>query len=304
MAPAERADVIVDFTKIPVGTQVRMVNTGPDVPFNDGWAPADDANPVGTGQVMEFKVVAPTANTKSDDSTPPSRLVLSSEPANTAPISGTRRVALIENDSKKLCVRVDATGALSIANSYTTPTDTATACSLLTPPAIPFGPTETFVGTIVGGIPQAQAWAEPITEAPTKGNSELFEIYNYTVDAHPMHLHGARIEVVNREPLVVDPATGLPVTPATLAAGGAQAPAATETGYKDIVIAEPGMVTRVKAKFEIAGLYVWHCHIVEHEDNEMMVPVCIKGSATDTACNAAPGGTPWPIVNGGKGLTY
>lgn len=304
IAPAERADVIVDFTDIPVGTQVRVVNTGPDVPFNDGWAPADDANPVGTGQVMEFKVGASNASTQSDDSSPASRLVLSSEPANTAPITATRRAALIENDSKKLCVRVDATGALSIAASYTTPTDTATACGLLTPPAIPFGPTETYVGTMVGGVPQSQPWAASITEAPTKGDNELFELYNYTVDAHPMHLHGARMQVVSREPLVLDSATGLPKIPAALDGSGPQPPAATETGYKDIVIAEPGMVTRIKAKFQIPGLYVWHCHIVEHEDSEMMVPVCIKGSASDTACNAAPGGTPWPIVNAGKGLTY
>ena len=81
-------------------------------------------------------------------------------------------------------------------------------------------------------------------------------------------------------------------------------PEPTEAGYKDIVIALPGTVTRIKAKFEIAGLYVWHCHIVEHEDNEMMVPICIKNAATDTACNAAPGGRPWPIVNGGTGLAY
>jgi FtsP/CotA-like multicopper oxidase with cupredoxin domain len=45
-----------------------------------------------------------------------------------------------------------------------------------------------------------------------------------------------------------------------------------ETGYKDTVIAYPGEITRVKAKFDLPGLYVWHCHIVEHEDNEMMRP--------------------------------
>ena len=45
-----------------------------------------------------------------------------------------------------------------------------------------------------------------------------------------------------------------------------------ERGYKDTVIAYPGQVTRVRAIFDIAGLYVWHCHIVEHEDNEMMRP--------------------------------
>ena len=45
-----------------------------------------------------------------------------------------------------------------------------------------------------------------------------------------------------------------------------------ETGFKDTVIAYPGQVTRVRSRFLVAGQYVWHCHIVEHEDNEMMRP--------------------------------
>ena len=45
-----------------------------------------------------------------------------------------------------------------------------------------------------------------------------------------------------------------------------------ETGFKDTVIAYPGQVTRVKARFTTPGQFVWHCHIVEHEDNEMMRP--------------------------------
>ena len=57
-------------------------------------------------------------------------------------------------------------------------------------------------------------------------------------------------------------------------------------GWKDTVIAYPGEVTRVNATFDIEGLYVWHCHIVEHEDNEMMVPFCV-GDATDNACDTA-----------------
>ena len=48
-----------------------------------------------------------------------------------------------------------------------------------------------------------------------------------------------------------------------------------ELGYKDTVVALPGQITRIKAKFDIAGLYVWHCHIVEHEDNEMMRPLLV-----------------------------
>ncbi len=305
MAPAERADVIVDFSALPAGTKVRMVNVGPDVPFGGfPLAVADLANPATTAQVMEFNVVAPGIATPPDSSTPPASLVLSSEPANTAVVTATRRAALIEDDSKKTCVTVDATGKLVVVAQFPiADNNLATTCSLTNPPSIPFGPTDVFVGTMVGGIPQPQPWGNPITEAPTKGDTEIFEVYNYTVDAHPMHLHGARVQVVNRQSLATDPLTGMPFMPAQLGNAISQ-PEPTEAGYKDIVIAPPGSVTRIKAKFEIAGLYVWHCHIVEHEDNEMMIPLCIKGLTTDTSCTAAPGGTPWPIANGGLGLTY
>jgi spore coat protein A len=57
--------------------------------------------------------------------------------------------------------------------------------------------------------------------------------------------------------------------------GLARPPEIWETGLKDTVIAYPGEITRVKARFDIAGLFVWHCHILEHEDNEMMRPLCV-----------------------------
>lgn len=53
---------------------------------------------------------------------------------------------------------------------------------------------------------------------------------------------------------------------------GIRPPGAGETGTKDTLLAYPGEITRIKAKFDIPGLYVWHCHILDHEDNEMMRP--------------------------------
>lgn len=305
MGPAERPDVIVDFTGLPPGTKVHMVNTGPDVPF--GGFPIlalDLANPAGTGQVMEFNVVAAGANTPPDNSTPPAKLVLSSEPANTALVKATRRASIVEEDSGKICVTVNLAGVVTVVGTFTTPqANIATACTAINPAAIPFGPTDALVGTMVNGIPQLQHFATPVTEAPTKGDTEVWEVYNYTVDAHPLHLHAARFQVINREPLAFNAATGTVAIPAA-PTGAVSLPDATEAGYKDTVVALPGYVTRFKANFEMAGLYVWHCHIVEHEDNEMMVPVCIKNAATDTSCTGVPGGTSWPIVNGGLGLTY
>jgi len=60
--------------------------------------------------------------------------------------------------------------------------------------------------------------------------------------------------------------------PGATSAAGQNTPLPWEAGFKDTVIAYPGEITKIRAKYDIAGLYVWHCHIVEHEDNEMMRP--------------------------------
>jgi FtsP/CotA-like multicopper oxidase with cupredoxin domain len=49
-----------------------------------------------------------------------------------------------------------------------------------------------------------------------------------------------------------------------------------ESGFKDTVITYPDEITTIRARFDLAGLYVWHCHIVEHEDNEMMRPYVVS----------------------------
>jgi hypothetical protein len=56
-----------------------------------------------------------------------------------------------------------------------------------------------------------------------------------------------------------------------------------ESGFKDTVLAYPGQITRIKAKFDVSGLYVWHCHILEHEDNEMMRPYQVLAPGVDGA---------------------
>jgi FtsP/CotA-like multicopper oxidase with cupredoxin domain len=111
-------------------------------------------------------------------------------------------------------------------------------------------------------MPMPMMWADAITENPALGATEVWEIYNYTMDAHPIHVHEVMFEVVDRQPF--DMATG--------ALGPRRAPEPAERGLKDTVIAYPGEITRIKATFDLPGLYVWHCHIVEHEDNEMMRP--------------------------------
>jgi FtsP/CotA-like multicopper oxidase with cupredoxin domain len=103
----------------------------------------------------------------------------------------------------------------------------------------------------------------PVSENPKVGAVEDWEIYNFTADAHPIHLHLVRFQVLERKAI-----------PGYLAVNPIVQP--WENGMKDTFISYPGEITRVRAEFSIAGLYVWHCHIVEHEDNEMMRPYVVS----------------------------
>jgi FtsP/CotA-like multicopper oxidase with cupredoxin domain len=119
-------------------------------------------------------------------------------------------------------------------------------------------------------------WEDEVTENPSVGDTEVWEFYNATADAHPIHVHETFFQVVNRQDILVEEAEGAPEEEGgtvELAPGSIpQPPEPWEEGFKDTVIAYPEQVTRVRMRFDNAGQYVWHCHIVEHEDNEMMRP--------------------------------
>jgi FtsP/CotA-like multicopper oxidase with cupredoxin domain len=133
------------------------------------------------------------------------------------------------------------------------------------------GPAEAMLGNVdADGNPVHQMWMDPVTENPKIGDTEVWEFYNFTADAHPMHVHEVVFEVVNRQSLITNE-DGETVSPAQLISDP-RPPEAWESGFKDTVIAYPGEVTRVRAQFTNPGQFVWHCHIVEHEDNEMMRP--------------------------------
>jgi spore coat protein A, manganese oxidase len=233
MGLAERADVIVDFSNVPLGRHI-LANVGPDEPFGGG-DPDDDfeaADPDTTGQIMAFDVVPALGP---DPSTPPMYLQLPALAPLPAPTT-IRPLALLEMMSD-----------------------------------FHDGPAEAVLGTVdTDGNPMHQMWMDPVTENPGVGDTEVWEFYNFTADAHPMHVHEVTFEVVNRQALVTND-DGETEPPARLV-GDPRPPEAWETGFKDTVIAYPGEVTRIKAKFDTPGQFVWHCHIVEHEDNEMMRP--------------------------------
>ena len=240
MGLAERADVIVDFTAVPVGNYV-LGNVGPDEPYGGGEPGVDFpvADPASTGQIMQFQVV-PMPPGVTDPTTPGDFLQLPA-PAPLPPETLIRPLALLEEMSNYF---EDA-------------------------------PAEAVLGTVAGdpnvapGIWAKQLWMDPITENPTVGATEVWEFYNATGDAHPIHIHEIVFEVINRQNIFVNEETReVQVVPGSVATG----PEPWETGFKDTVTVFPGQVTRVRAQFNTPGQYVWHCHIVEHEDNEMMRP--------------------------------
>jgi len=245
LGPAERADVIVDFTNVPPGTMVTLLNLGPDEPFGGGVPGMDfpPADPNTTGQVMQFRVAAATG---ADMSTPPGQLVLPPIVPLVPTVVAPRQISLNEEESITVFVTEDANGSIVLdCNSV-----------------IPFGPTAAKLGTLnPDGTGNPLRWMDPVTEDPNVNTIEVWEIHNFTMDAHPIHIHLVQFQVVDRQPF----------------GGIARPPEVWEMGFKDTVIAYPDEITRVKASFDIAGLYVWHCHIIEHEDNEMMRPYRVMG---------------------------
>ena len=283
MGLAERADVIVDFRGLPNGTVVTMTNTAPDAPF--GGFPDVPADPDTTGQVMRFVVnngllgASPTDELRDPTTgvllnataraTPPAELALGQADAPIASATIQRSLALIEEESASVCVLINAvTGEVTQIQGDVPPCQTAEAEA--------FAPKAAVLGTvdIQSGEPSAQLWSDPFTTNPQLGDTEIWDIQNFTADAHPIHLHLVKFNVVGRGGL-----DGSPTVGGTPAINGRQE---WESGWKDTVVSYPGEFTKVVSTFDIPGLYVWHCHIVEHEDNEMMVPYCVGDPAS---CN-------------------
>ncbi|MFP5227011.1 MAG: multicopper oxidase family protein [Acidobacteriota bacterium] len=202
LAPAERADMVVDFAPF-AGTTVRLVSDSFDI--------------------LEFRVAKQGGPETSGVPAPLHQLAVPPKEFDTV---RTRRLTLDE--------KVD-----DIQRS---------------------------MGMLLNNTP----WHAPVTERPVLHTTEIWELVNLTEDSHPIHLHLVRFRILDRRPFDVFDYQSRGVLRFT---GPAQPPEFLESGWKDTVRADPGMVTRILVPFEgYAGRYVWHCHILEHEDNEMMRP--------------------------------
>jgi spore coat protein A, manganese oxidase len=202
LAPAERADIVVDFAPM-AGSTIRLKS--------DSF------------ELMEFRV-AKTGS--SDTSQLPAALASSSALPREADAVRTRRLTLDE--------KLD-----DVQHS---------------------------MGMLLNNTP----WMAPVTEKPVLNTTEIWELVNLTDDSHPIHLHLVRFRILDRRRI---DAFEYQSSGNFRFFGAAQPPEPLESGWKDTVRADPGVVTRILVPFEgYSGRYVWHCHILEHEDNEMMRP--------------------------------
>ena len=176
---------------------------------------------------------------------------------------------LLVEESMEICVTVMPNGLFAqignVKGGATYMADCATAGG------VPFGPKAAVLGDQGSTGGSVTLWSDPIVTNPALGATETWELWNWSADAHPIHIHLVKFEVLERSAIGGGPS--VINTP-----NGVQA---WENGWKDTVISYPGEITSVAADFDINGLYVWHCHIVEHEDNEMMVPMCVGEAGVD-----------------------
>jgi spore coat protein A len=224
LAPAERADVIVDFSDARLRGKTIVMENDANAPFPDG----DPVDPRTSGRVMAFRVSGSAA---ADKSRLPDRLRQEPVPF-LVPDAAIRDLLLWEGS--------DHHGRLMA-----------------------------MLGTVEKG---ALHWDDPVTENPALGAVEAWDFYNTTPDTHPVHLHLVQFRVVSRRRFEGKTSEENGRLTDIRFTGPPLPPPAEESGWKDTVRANPGEVTRVVAKFDRPGRYVWHCHILSHEDHEMMRP--------------------------------
>ena len=281
-----RYDIVVDFKSVTAGNRVIMKNIGGDEPFG-GDIPGPQVFGE-TDRIMAFDVVLPIDSAVPDVSPSwedygpgvPDRTRL-------------RKVALFEG--------MDEFGRLQPLLGTAEPaTD-----YLGNPIDWPNTPDYRDAG-LVGQMEGSIAWHSPTTENPNLGDTEEWEVWNATGDAHPVHLHLVHFEILGRQEILWDSHTteddrlipndlyGAPYGDGTYLveqpvvqhngllgdgfkimnkAYGPVVPQPAEyveNAPKDMVTALPGQITRIKMTFDKPGRYVWHCHILSHEDHEMM----------------------------------
>jgi FtsP/CotA-like multicopper oxidase with cupredoxin domain len=277
LASAERADVLADFSDLAPGTELTLMNTA-RAPF-DGTAadPADAGSPDLPGllpypEVMRLRVVdGPRRDARPKPLTTGVALASDFERMTRPALAGAtvRAIALVELESEMagmppmLTMReleeVDGDGPQVISVIETDPSGTVVSRRYRT---------------------VATRFEDTVTFFPMLGEPEIWRLINLTDDTHPIHVHLDAFQVLDRHAaaIVKGPVTAR-TTSATVTIGAApddgirHALDDNELGLKDTVRLNPNEVVDIVVRFEgFAGRFMYHCHILEHEDRDMMRP--------------------------------
>ncbi len=226
LAPAERADVIVDFSG-QKGRQILMTNDAP-APFPGGGETV-------ISEIMQFRVEERS----------------SERDTSALPLDLFNRFGVEINDAFDPLTHLAEHLAIKTRN-------------------LTLEERLDSEGNPIILLLNGAMWDDPVTENPRLGTVEIWQLINLTMDTHPIHLHLVQFRILDRRPFDVGWYKEHKEIRYT---GPARPPDPNEAGLKDTVRANPGEVIRIIVPFtDFTGRYVWHCHILEHEDNEMMRP--------------------------------
>jgi spore coat protein A len=243
IAPGERKDIVIDFSQVALKSKIVVTNDG-RFPYPDG-DPTLPTDPWAT--IMQIEVSKPL-NVKVHPKTWLNLLT---------PLRGW------------------ASGTPLLLPYLAAPKNLVTRRILLGEGCDEYGRVMPMLGTVPEGT---KTFQDPPDIFPALGSTEVWEFWNTTVDAHPIHMHLVRFRIADRQNFVgtvqakamANGWTGVSfISPPTLSGRATPAPL-TEQGWKDTVLCLPGQVTRVVAKFDKPGKYVYHCHILGHEEHDMM----------------------------------
>jgi spore coat protein A len=285
LAPAERADLLVDFSDLAPGSELTLLNTAP-APFAGTPFPAERAGEAADldgllpyPDVMRFRVVPGPATPRQV----PHRLASDFAPPSGADLDGAvhRAVALVEQELE------DAPNMLTMRELAAVPGDDA-AEPLIT--VVDEGE-DGGDRTIARFRTLACHFEDTVTFFPTLDQYELWQFINLTGDTHPMHIHLSPFQLLARRPITVAvPEGGITDTATAAAVRLGRSPDdelehvvdANELGLKDTVRVNPKEIVEIAVRFEAySGRYMYHCHILEHEDRDMMRPIVIMPRQLD-----------------------
>jgi o-aminophenol oxidase len=279
LASAQRADLLVDFSDLRPGSELTLVNTA-RAPFDGAPFPAESARDAADldgllpyPEVMRFRVVPGPSVRRS----PPERLATDLAPPSAHELAGAMRraVALAEQELN------DVPNVLTMRELAAAPDRDATdrLVTVIDREAGTGAETVTRFSTV------AAHFEDTVTFFPTLGQWEVWQLINLTGDTHPIHIHLNPFYILARHPITVtvpEGGIGDRETTATVRLGRdpddelEHVIDANERGLNDTVRVNPREIVEIAVRFEtFSGRYMYHCHILEHEDRDMMRPIVV-----------------------------